>query len=488
MRSFVDADGGAGIVSRPATPLPRGRVVALGLGVLANVLLVCVAPRHGPSSAALVVTATGICGALAIVEGRGPRLGGWLVAGAVVIVMAVAVVTPPRTSNDLWSYGTYGRMVVAHDTNPYTTTPSQFPHDPLARRVSAIWKHRPSVYGPVWIGVASADAALVGRSRLGNRLFFQLLAALAATAVLVLVWRRTRSTATILWLGLNPAFLAVAVNGGHADLLMGLAILCAALCATRGWGWIAGVLIGLAALVKVTAVLAIVGIVLWAWRTRRTRVLVGAAVGTFATMLLGYAPFFRDAAQVLTGADRTVTAASPWNGIADLLLGHDARRSVAHPLAFNRTLQVISLAGLVLVGVLALLIGWRAARARDPRLAAGVTTASYTFGAGYAFPWYLNWSLPSVADAPPTPIAWVIWVQAAATLVVLKMRIHSTGTWGDTFFRTALTDVVPLSLLVAFVVYGLRTGSGRHESGPSEHHQAGLAGGPDPTGTDVLQG
>ncbi len=474
-------------MSLPATRLPRGRVVALGCGVLANVLLVALVPRHGPSSVALVVLATAICGGLAIVEGRAPRLGGRLVAAAIVVVMGVAVVTPPLTSNDLWSYGTYGRMVVAHDANPYTATPSQFPHDPMAQRVSAIWQHRPSVYGPVWLGVASADAALVGRSALGNRLFFQLLAALAATAILVLVWRRTRSTATILWLGLNPAFLAVGVNGGHADLVMGLAILGAALCAARGRGWIAGLLIGLATLVKVTAALALVGIVLWAWRARRVRILVGAVAGASLTVLIGYAAIFRDATRVLTSADHTVTAASPWNGLADFLLGHDALRNVAHPLAGNHTLDVIAASGLALVAVLALTLGWRAARARDPRAAVGVTTASYTFGASYAFPWYLNWSLPSVADAPPSPIAWVIWLQAAAALAVLKLRILSTGTWGDTFFRVLLTDVTPLALLVAFVVYGLRTASGRPsaETGPDEPVSAQ---GADPAGSGLLPG
>src|SRR5882757_10617639 len=140
--------------------VPVGRIAIVSVAVLANVLLVAKAPRHGPSSAALVVIAAVACGAVAILEGRGARLGRWIVCGAIVVVMAVAVVSPPRTSNDLWSYGTYGRMVVAHDANPYTATPSQFPHDPFAQRVSAIWAHRSSVYGPVWVGVASVDAAL----------------------------------------------------------------------------------------------------------------------------------------------------------------------------------------------------------------------------------------------------------------------------------------------------------------------------------------
>jgi hypothetical protein len=204
-------------------------------------------------------------------------------------------------------------------------------------------------------------------------------------------------------------------------------------------------------------------------------------------MVVGYAAIFRDAARVISSADHTVTAGSPWNGLADLLLGHDARRTVAHPLAPDTTLEVIAAVGLGLVAVLALLLGWRAARARDPRLTAGVTTASYTLGASYSFPWYANWSLPSVADAPPSPIAWVIWLQAPATLAALKMRVHSTGTWGDGLFRVLLTDVVPLALLVAFVVYGLRTASGRQELQPPEHDLEAAAG-PDPAGSGRLPG
>ncbi|MCU1456724.1 MAG: hypothetical protein JWL73_816 [Actinomycetia bacterium] len=460
---------------------PYRRLALLGLGVVANAVLVMVAPRHGPGSAALVAVATAACGWLAYLEWQRPRLGGGLVAAAVVVLIAVAVITPPRTSNDLWSYGTYGRMVVAHDADPYTATPSQFPHDPIARRVSRIWMHRPSVYGPVWLGVATVDAALVGSSKAGNRFFFQGIAALAASAVLLLIWRRTRSPAAVLWLGLQPAFLAVAVNGGHADLLIGLGILVAAMCAARGRGWAAGVVIGLVALIKLTALLALVGIVLWAWRARNRRVLIGAAVGSALTILIGYAPFLGDATRVLKGADHTVTAASPWNGIADLLVGHSAGRNVAHPLLSTPTLETIFYAGLVLVGLLALLIGREAAKADDPALAVGVTTAAYPLGASYSFPWYANWALPSVAGSAPAPIAWVIWFQAAAALVVLKMRDHSTGTLGDSIFRIVLSDVVPLVLLVAFVVYGLRSGKPRASTGTGEIGMA-PAGAPGPAG------
>ena len=37
---------------------------------------------------------------------------------------------------------------------------------------------------------------------------------------------------------------------------------------------------------------------------------------------------------------------------------------------------------------------------------------------------------------------------------------HATGTLGDEVFRVVLTDILPLVLLAAFVVYGLRAGDG----------------------------
>jgi Glycosyltransferase family 87 len=252
--------------------IPVVHLAALVFAVVSSVVLIRVVPRHGAASAVLVVCATVGCGAVAVLERRARRLGGGLVAVGIAVVMVTAVLTPPNTSNDLWSYGTYGRMVVAHDANPYTAIPSEFPTDPFSKRVSQIWQHRSSVYGPVWIGVASVDAAIVGGSTLGNRLFFQLLAAVAASAILLVVWWRTRSSAALAWLGLQPVFMAIAVNNGHADLLIGLAVLGAALFATRGKGWLAGVVLGLAALVKVTALLGVVGIVLWAWRAKRRRV------------------------------------------------------------------------------------------------------------------------------------------------------------------------------------------------------------------------
>ena len=439
-----------------------GQGIALGVSVAASVWLLRFAPKHTGFSALLVVCATAACGAFTVLQRQASRqgrsrLGGAVVAGGIGVVMLVAVVTPNRTSNDLWSYGSYGRMVVVHNANPYVATPSEFPNDPFSRRVSRIWQHRSSVYGPVWVGVAAVDALVVGTSTLGNRLFFQLLAAIAATTILAIIWKRTRSPAALAWLGLHPVFGAVAINSGHADLLIGLAILIGALSVTRGRaGWIAGLVIGVAALIKITALLGLLGIVLWAWRARRRRLIGETLLGAGAVIVVGYAPFLADASRVLGNADHTVSPWSPWNGLADLILGHDAFRQVPHPLAFNQTLEVFFSLGVGLVAVLAVLVGWRAAAAREPRPAAAATAAAYPIAAAYSLPWYSNWALPTLTDPDPSPLAWIIWLQAATALTALKLHDHPAGTVADAISRGLITDLLPVVWIVAFVAIGLR--------------------------------
>jgi hypothetical protein len=119
---------------------------------------------------------------------------------------------------------------------------------------------------------------------------------------------------------------------------------------------------------------------------------------------------------------------------------------------------------LAVVALLALATGWQAARAREAEGAIGATTGAYTVGAEYSFPWYAAWALPVLADHEPTPLAWVVWVQAAVMLAALKLPIHPSTTVLDTVLRGTITYAAPILLVVAFVVAGVgatRFGWGR---------------------------
>jgi hypothetical protein len=118
-----------------------------------------------------------------------------------------------------------------------------------------------------------------------------------------------------------------------------------------------------------------------------------------------------------------------------------------------------------LVAVFAVVVGWHSAARDEPRHATGTTAAAYPIGAAYSLPWYALWGLPALTDAEPTPLAWVVWLQAAAMLTVLKFHDHPAGTAADAIPRFVLTVMLPLAWVVAFVVTGLR----QHQRTPQPH-------------------
>ena len=325
--------------------------------------------------------------------------------------------------------------------------------------MSKIWRNRASVFGPAFVGLAATGTALAGDSVLANRLFFQMTAMLAAAASLAIVWRKTRSPAALAWLGLHPVFGAIAINGGHIDVLIGLAILVAALLASRQRAVMCGVVIGIAALMKLTALLALIGVVLWAWRRRNSRLAGGAVIAAGATVVVGYLPVFASASRVLDTADRTVTLASVWNPLAEMLLGHDAGRRIAHPLAPNSSLTAVFYLSLALVAALALFVGWRAAANRRAEPAIGAATASYTIAAEYSYPWYSSWALPTLSAHQPSRLAWVVWLQASLMLAAMKLPVVPSTSVAGSLARAVFSYLAPLALLVAFVITGLRDGT-----------------------------
>ncbi len=444
-------------------PALRDRRVAtrparLALLALTTALLVAltVAPRHGIPSTVLVVAAAAAGGGFAFLEARRPVLGLRPVAVAVGVVLLVAVAIWPQSSNDVWSYTMYGRMVSAHGASPYQHVPADFPTDPFDHLVSPIWQHRGSVYGPAFVGYAATLTAVAGDSRLADRLLFQLGAALAVAAALAVVWRRTRSPAAVAWLGLNPVFGAIIVNSGQIDALIGLAILAAALLAAERRGWAGGVALGVATLLKVTSLLALPALVFWAWRRGERRLARQLTVSTALTTAVVYLPFVTGQSHVLAGADHSVTPGSPWNLPAQLLVGKDAGRDLAGLLPSNDTLSVLFYLSLALVGVLAVVLAWRWASADRPELGAGAATASYAMAAEYTLPWYAGWALPVLAAVRPSRLGCVIWWQAVVLLAAWKLPTHHTGSVADTILRGTFAYALPLVLLVAYVAVGPR--------------------------------
>ncbi|HEY6319016.1 MAG TPA: glycosyltransferase 87 family protein [Acidimicrobiia bacterium] len=454
------ADPHPDVTARPAIATGRldtrrARLALLGSTAALLVALI-VAPRHGIASTLLVVASAATGSGFALLEGRRQLLGLRPVVLAVGVVLFMAVAFWPQSSNDVWSYTMYGRMVSAHGVSPYQHVPADFPSDPFDHLVSPIWQHRGSVYGPAFVGYAATLTAVAGESRLADRLLFQLGAALAVAAALALVWRRTRSPAAVAWLGLNPVFGAIIVNSGQIDALIGLAILVAALLAAERRGWASGVALGVATLLKVTSLLALPALMFWAWRRGEQRLARQITAATLATTAIVYLPFVTGQSHVLAGADHSVTPGSPWNLPAQLLVGKDAGRDLPGLLPSNHTLSVLFYLSLALVGVLAVVLAWRWSSADRPELGVGAATASYAMAAEYTLPWYAGWALPVLADDRPTRLAWVIWWQSVVLLAAWKLPTHHTGSVADTILRGTFAYALPLVLLVAYVAVGDR--------------------------------
>jgi alpha-1,6-mannosyltransferase len=413
------------------------------------------APRHAIGAVGLVLASGAAGGAVVYLEHHSPRLGLAPIAVAIGVVVLASIVIPPRTSNDLWSYTMYGRTVTVHGASPYDHVPADFRSDPFLHRVSPRWRHRGSVYGPLFVGVAAVGTILAGDSPLMSRLYFQILAALALAAILVVVWRTTRRVAALAFLGLNPVLAVIAVNGGHNDVFVGLAILVAALLASKRRGVAVGIVIGLAALIKLTAGLALIGVLLWAVRQHLRRFATCTVIAAASVVLLGYLPVLPSASHVLGEADKTVTNASLWNPLVDRLLHHDAWRNVANPLASNDTLTVVFYSSAALVLLLGLALGWLAGADRRAHAAVGTTVAAYPIAAQYSLPWYAAWALPAFA-IELTPVAAVVWLQSVIALAALKLPLPVVGDAVHSTLRVVLMQIAPPTLLVAFVVSAIR--------------------------------
>jgi hypothetical protein len=427
-------------------------------------LAVLFASRRVLMSVGWVLVASVAVAWLVKLEQHQRRVDTRVVVAAVGLVLVLAVVVPPRTSNDLWSYAMYGRTVTVHHANPYQRVPADFPSDPFLARVSPRWRHTGSVYGPLFVGIATAGSALAGDSPTASRVFYQLLAAVALAVMLTIVWRRTRSAAALLWLGLNPVTVIV-INGGHSDVLVGVALLVAAILFERRIAYGAGIAVGLAMLVKLTAGLGVIGLVLWAWSHRERRLARRAVIVAGIVVAVGYSPVIIGAANVLGGANKTVTKASAWNLLVDRILHHDARRNVLSPLAPNTTLTTVFYLSMILVLLLSVGLGARAAHHRRPEPSVGVSVASYTMAAEYTFPWYAIWALPQFATRRVSRVAWVVWWQSVLMLAALRLPDAVNGSPLHAIARTLLTMVAPVVLLTAFIITVWRD----HRPRPAAH-------------------
>jgi alpha-1,6-mannosyltransferase len=207
---------------------------------------------------------------------------------------------PLLFSRDVYSYAYYGRIAAVYHSNPYVATPADYPRDALAAFVGPKWFDTPAVYGPLWTQASALVARAVDEVAQFIAVFRGIaiaasLATIAFVARLVRRERPHREAFAVAILGLNPVVLFQSVASGHNDLLVALSIASALALVYARRNLLATAVLALGTLVKVTAVVPLLLLVLAAVARApardRWRVLAAHGGVALGIALLAAAPF-----------------------------------------------------------------------------------------------------------------------------------------------------------------------------------------------------
>jgi hypothetical protein len=342
----------------------------------------------------------------------------WLAVGYHVALLFL----PLLFSRDVYSYAYYGKIAAQYHANPYVATPADYPQDALAAFVGPKWVDTPAVYGPLWTQVSAlvaravddvADFIVVFRA-------IAIAASLATVAVVAGMVRRVRperEAFAIAVLGLNPVVLFQSVASGHNDLLVALSVASAAAFVFAGRERSATAALALGTLVKATAAVPLLLLVVAATAARprgeRGRTLVAHVAIAGGLWLAAAIPF--------------LNARDPSLGMVELA-GHEGW--LAPSRFFRRLFDAVSgdtlgffpriVFPLLLVGALFLI-----ARELVRRTPASAPLRASAMGWGLVclmllgpilLPWYVTWALPLAWLLPRTPRLVLIATSLALTV------------------------------------------------------------------------
>ncbi|MFI6820755.1 polyprenol phosphomannose-dependent alpha 1,6 mannosyltransferase MptB [Micromonospora sp. NPDC050187] len=336
------------------------------------------------------------------------------------------LVTPPLASRDAYAYACQGASYAA-GINPYEQGVSALPC-PWLDTISYIWRDTPAPYGPLFVALAGAVVKTVGTLE-GSVVLFRLLAvvgvALIAWALPALARRCGVAPQRALWLVLACPLVPVhLISGAHNDALMvGLLVAGLAVVAARPGRPLpllgGGLLLGLAAAIKVTALVVVPFAAL------------AAIVGPYRIRAL-----VRDGGWVVGAAAATLVvvtfaAGLDFGFVAGLEQGGLAIAWTSPPTAVGQTIgQVTGLFGVHVdalpvtraIGVAVLLVVlvwlWWRARDRDPYWHAGLALTATVALSPIFHPWYWIWPL-AVLAATAYQARWFLVVALVSAFTVL---------------------------------------------------------------------
>lgn len=412
----------------------------------------------------------------------------WLVVGAHVALLFV----PLLFSRDVYSYAFYGRIAGVYGGNPYVETPLDHSSDLLWNYVGPKWADTPAVYGPAWTSLSAGLSKFLPKpvDHVEAYRYLAIAASLATCAVLLWVVNRAkprRAAFAVAAFGANPVVLFHSVASGHNDLLVALAVISALALVMARRERTAVAVLALGALVKATAGIPLVLLLVWLVARRppgeRLRALFGYAGPVVGMTLLFALPYMQ--------------TEDPTLGMLELA-GHEGWLSTS--MAVGRLLGWLSfgvLGGVVRVGfaglLLVSLIGigrqvWRSAASSEGEKAVLELAAAWGWALMLAtllgpvlLPWYVVWCLPLVWTIPRIPRTAVIGAAAllAVTLWSAEPLRYPAAFEVDLFVGHWIVTPT-LLFLVARSLMDLRSrlrGVGLHD--PDASAQPSIADGPE---------
>jgi hypothetical protein len=330
---------------------------------------------------------------------------------------------PMLFSRDVYSYAYYGRIASVYHANPYVATPADFPHDALAAFVGPKWVNTPAVYGPVWV-LISMGVVRVATSVTAMIDLFRWIAITGSLGTLAVIWwtvRRTmrdRTPFALAAFGANPVILFHSVASGHNDVLVALSIAGGFALVVARRPRLAIAVLALGALIKVTAalplLLLVVALVARRPAGRRVREAV-IDVGIATIVALAFAvPFLQ--------------TSDPTLGMLELA-GHEGW--LAPSRFFHRLFDVVGIGwvariafglGLVLSVILIAraVARWRGRGDEELGASWGWALLLLVLLGPVLLPWYVAWVLPLAWLLPRVPR--IVSIALSAALIVSQLR------------------------------------------------------------------
>lgn len=394
----------------------------------------------------------------------GSARGVWWVILPALSFAAILLWVYPVGATDVYDYVFRGRLWGLYDYNPLTVAPMQVSGDPWYPYVTWVWSGSP--YGPLWADLSVTLYRLAGDDWLRNLLAFKLLAAVCIPLCALLIHdmlqegEREQALGGVLLFAWNPLLLFEGVVNGHNDLVMTMLIVLALWLYARQHARAALAACTLAALVKVTALIAlpVIGLAglrrLPAGRARRQYLMTGAALCVLIAAAL-YAPLWAGPAtfDALAIQDNRFTAslAAVTKLGLEAVWGTEAAEAWARA-SFSVLFVVIALYRLRA----AARTGVPAAEARLGQQLFDLFTLLLLTATLWFQPWYVIWVVALMPLAGPARARWaIIWSASALSLYLL---FDFVWFWYPEFLNTAnvlvLNGVAVLMWLAPLAGYG----------------------------------